>query len=57
MSPTFAHDTSSYDIVYGGSGNDRFEIEGYARDYYSESGNDTFFSVETANRLCPIGWI
>ncbi|RVK74872.1 calcium-binding protein, partial [Sinorhizobium meliloti] len=40
-----ARDTSSYDIVYGGSGNDRFEIEGYASDYYGESGNDTFFSV------------
>ncbi|MDE3817794.1 serralysin [Sinorhizobium meliloti] len=38
-------DASSYDIVYGGSGNDRFEIEGYASDYYGESGNDTFFSV------------
>ncbi|RVN17462.1 calcium-binding protein [Sinorhizobium meliloti] len=40
-----ARDASSYDIVYGGSGNDRFEIEGYASDYYGESGNDTFFSV------------
>ncbi len=40
-----ARDTSSYDVVYGGSGNDRFEIDGYASDYYGESGNDSFFSA------------
>lgn len=28
-----------------GSGHDRFEIEGYASDYFGESGNDTFLSV------------
>ncbi|ASY62008.1 putative protease [Sinorhizobium sojae CCBAU 05684] len=38
-------ETSSYDVVYGGSGNDRFEIDGYASDYYGESGNDSFFSA------------
>lgn len=42
-------DASSQDIVYGGSGNDRFEIESYASDYYGESGNDTFFSAGFKN--------
>ncbi|MBP1883001.1 calcium-binding protein [Sinorhizobium mexicanum] len=42
-------DASSYDVVYGGSGNDRFEIETYASDYYGDSGNDTFLSVGFKN--------
>ncbi|MCA1403490.1 calcium-binding protein [Ensifer sp. IC3342] len=42
-------DASSYDVVSGGSGNDRFEIETYASDYYGDSGNDTFLSVGFKN--------
>ncbi|MDK1384639.1 calcium-binding protein [Sinorhizobium sp. 8-89] len=42
-------DASSYDVVSGGTGNDRFEIETYASDYYGDSGNDTFLSVGFKN--------
>lgn len=34
-----------YDIVHGGDGNDRFEVDTLASDYYGDGGNDTFVSV------------
>ncbi|KQY19851.1 calcium-binding protein [Rhizobium sp. Root482] len=37
--------SGEYDVVRGGYGNDRFEVDTYASDYYGDAGNDTFFSV------------
>ena len=34
-----------YDIVHGGDGNDRFDVDTLASDYYGDNGNDTFLSV------------
>lgn len=44
-----AGDSSSYDVVKGGYGNDRFEVDTEASKYYGESGNDTFKSVGVDN--------
>jgi serralysin len=44
-----AGDASSYDIVKGGYGNDRFVVDTEASKYYGESGNDTFNSVGVDN--------
>ncbi|MDQ0319467.1 Ca2+-binding RTX toxin-like protein [Pararhizobium capsulatum DSM 1112] len=34
-----------YDIVHGGDGNDRFEVDTLNSVYYGDGGNDTFLSV------------
>jgi serralysin len=44
-----AGDASSYDIVKGGYGNDRFVVDTEASKYYGEAGNDTFKSVGVDN--------
>lgn len=44
-----AGDASSYDIVKGGTGNDKFVVDTEASKYYGESGNDTFKSVGVDN--------
>ena len=41
----FSKAASLYDVVYAGSGNDKFDVSTYHSDYYGEEGNDTFFSV------------
>ncbi len=41
----YAIDDDYYDVVYGGSGNDWFEVETLQSDYYGENDNDTFLSV------------
>lgn len=38
----FVSEDSSHAVVHGGSGNDTFETEGYKKDLYGESGNDSF---------------
>ena len=39
-----AGDSNDFDIVHGGNGNDRFEVDTEASEYYGDSGNDTFLS-------------
>jgi serralysin len=39
-----AGDANGYDVVKAGNGNDRFEVDTLASDYFGESGNDTFLS-------------
>jgi serralysin len=34
-----------YDIVHGGDGNDRFEVDTLASVYYGDAGNDKFLSI------------
>ncbi|KQS96328.1 MULTISPECIES: calcium-binding protein [unclassified Rhizobium] len=41
--------SSEFDVVKGGTGNDRFELDTEASDYYGESGNDTFLTVGVDN--------
>jgi serralysin len=41
--------SGEYDKVYGGDGNDRFEVKTLASDYWGDSGNDTFYSVGYRN--------
>lgn len=41
----FATSPNYYDIVYGGTGNDTFEVSTFHSDYYGEDGNDTFYSA------------
>ena len=36
---------ASYDVVSGGYGNDRFEVDSERSDYYGDAGNDVFLSV------------
>ncbi|MCW0000364.1 calcium-binding protein [Pararhizobium sp. YC-54] len=44
-----AGDSNDYDIVRGGYGNDRFEVDSERSDYYGDAGNDTFLSVGVDN--------
>ncbi|WP_275789429.1 calcium-binding protein [Pararhizobium gei] len=44
-----AGDSSSYDIVKAGNGNDRFSVDTEASRYYGEAGNDSFESVGVDN--------
>lgn len=44
-----AGDASSFDKVYGGTGNDRFVVDTEESNYYGESGNDTFKSIGVDN--------
>jgi Ca2+-binding RTX toxin-like protein len=44
-----AGDSNGYDIVHGGNGNDRFEVDTEASKYYGDAGNDTFLSVGVDN--------
>lgn len=39
-----AGDANDFDIVHGGNGDDRFEVDTEASKYYGDSGNDTFLS-------------
>ncbi|WP_438749696.1 calcium-binding protein [Pararhizobium sp. O133] len=41
--------SGEYDRVYGGGGNDRFELDTEESDYYGDSGNDTFLTVGVDN--------
>lgn len=45
----FSTSSKYYDVVYGGLGNDKFEVSTYHSDYYGEEGNDAFFSVGFRN--------
>jgi serralysin len=45
----FSTSSSYYDVVYGGDGNDKFDVSTYHSSYYGEDGNDAFFSVGFAN--------
>ncbi len=44
-----AGDANDYDVVKGGNGNDRFEVDTVASDYYGDAGNDTFYSWGSDN--------
>lgn len=44
-----AGDSNDYDIVRGGYGNDRFEVDTEASKYYGDADNDTFLSVGVDN--------
>lgn len=44
-----AGDSNDYDVVSGGNGNDRFEVDTEASKYYGDSGNDTFLSWGSDN--------
>jgi len=37
--------SSEHDVVHGGYGNDRFEVNSERSDYYGDAGNDVFLSV------------
>jgi serralysin len=39
-----AGDRNDYDLVRGGNGNDRFQVDSVRSDYYGDAGNDTFLS-------------
>ncbi|TWF53320.1 calcium-binding protein [Neorhizobium alkalisoli] len=47
----FSTSASYYDVVYGGNGNDTFDVSTYHSSYYGEAGNDSFFSVGFANNF------
>ncbi|MBP1859602.1 calcium-binding protein [Rhizobium herbae] len=44
-----AGDASDYDVVSGGNGNDRFEVDTERSDYYGDAGTDVFLSVGVDN--------
>lgn len=44
-----AGDSNDYDVVSGGNGNDRFEVDTIASKYYGDAGNDTFLSWGSDN--------
>jgi len=39
-----AGDANDFDVVHGGNGNDRFEVDTEASKYYGDAGNDVFLS-------------
>ena len=45
----YARDPGYFDKVYGGSGNDTFQVKSYNSVYYGDTGNDTFYSVGFKN--------
>ncbi|OLP58626.1 hemolysin [Xaviernesmea oryzae] len=44
-----AYASKSFDKVYGGAGDDVFEVNGQVSDYFGGDGNDTFYSVGFKN--------
>jgi serralysin len=44
-----AGDSSDFDVISGGNGNDRFEVNTIASKFYGDAGNDTFLSVGADN--------
>lgn len=45
----YAIDDDFYDVVHGGTGNDRFEVLTLQSDYYGDENNDTFLSAGYRN--------